>query len=158
MEQLEIKPLHVVFSAALSAFISYLGAVVIPIAVLIVAMVIDYATGMAAAWHNKELSSKRGLFGIVKKVSYLALVSVGMIIDWIIISGLQQVNIQFPLPFIVSVILTIWLIVNELISILENLDAIGVPQPKFLIKIIKRLKATTEKTMEIDEEKWEVKK
>lgn len=148
----EGKTLQTVFSAALAAFVSYLGVVAIPVAVLIIAMIIDYVTGMVSAWHSKELSSRKGLFGIVKKASYLAMVAVGMIIDWIIISGFQQANIKFPLPFIVSIILAIWLIINELISILENLDVIGVPQPKFLMKLIKRLKTATEKTIESEDE------
>lgn len=46
---------------------------------LIFAMIIDYATGMSAAWYNSELSSKKGVKGIVKKVGYLALVVAAMI-------------------------------------------------------------------------------
>jgi phage-related holin len=43
-------------------------------------------------------------------------------------------------------LVTIWLIINEMISILENLSKIGVPIPEFLKKIIGRLKNTVEKT------------
>ena len=47
---------------------------------------------------------------------------------------------------------TIWLGINELISILENLGSIGVPLPKFLLKIIKKLKTTTENKVESGDE------
>ena len=38
----------------------------------------------------------------------------------------------------------IWLIINELISILENLSKMGVPMPNFLMKVVKKLKIIVE--------------
>ena len=144
MLQTDERSLQVIFSAALAALISYLGVVAIPVTVLMAAMIIDYVTGMAAAWHNKKLSSKKGLSGIIKKISYLALVCVGMGVDWLIYSGLSQAGISTEHSVFFGVLVTVWLIINELISILENLKAIGVPMPTFLIKIVKRLKITAE--------------
>ena len=43
-------------------------------------------------------------------------------------------------------IITIWLIINELISILENLGEMNIPLPQFLIKTIKSLKGNVENT------------
>ena len=144
MLQTDERSLQVIFSAALAALISYLGVVAIPVTVLMAAMIIDYVTGMAAAWHNKKLSSKKGLSGIIKKISYLALVCVGMGVDWLIYSGLSQAGISTEHSVFFGVLVTVWLIINELISILENLKAIGVPLPTFLTKIVKRLKITAE--------------
>ena len=62
------KELQVFVSAAFAGLLYYLGIVSIPIIMLIFAMIIDYATGMSAAFYNSELSSKRGVKGIVKKV------------------------------------------------------------------------------------------
>ena len=135
---------QVIFYAALSALTNYLGIVVIPIIVLIVSMIVDYATGMSAAWCNSELSSKKGAKGIVKKVSYLALVVVAMMIDWLIYQGLQQINVNMEYSVFFAVLVAIWLIINELISILENLSKIGVPIPKFMTKIIEKIKITVE--------------
>ena len=142
MLQTDERSLQVIFSAALAALISYLGVVAIPVTVLMAAMIIDYVTGMAAAWHNKKLSSKKGLSGIIKKISYLALICVGMGVDWLICSGLSQAGISTEHSVFCGVLVTVWLNINELISILENLKAIGVPLPTFLIKIVKRLKIT----------------
>lgn len=140
--------------AALMTMISYYcGIVAAPIIVLIAVMVIDYVTGMVAAWKGKELSSKKGVFGIVKKVCYLALVCVGMGVDWLIYSGLRQVGVALDYTIFFGVLVTVWLIINELISILENLGGIGVPLPKFLLTVINRLKITTEKKFENEEEK-----
>ena len=139
------KELQMFISAAFAGLMYYLGIVSIPIVMLICAMVIDYATGIMAAWTNSELSSKRGVKGIVKKVGYLALVVAAMILDWLIFQGLQQINVDLHYSIFFAVFVTVWLIINELISTLENLSRIGVPIPNFMKKLIDRLKTTVEK-------------
>ena len=139
------KELQMFISAAFAGLLYYLGIVAVPIIMLIGAMIIDYATGMMAAWTNSELSSKRGVKGIVKKVGYLALVVAAMILDWLISQGLQQINLDLHYSVFFAVLVTVWLIINELISTLENLSRIGVPIPNFMKKIIDRLKTTVEK-------------
>ena len=139
------KEFQVFISAAFAGLLYYLGIVSIPIVMLICAMVIDYATGIMAAWTNSELSSKRGVKGIVKKVGYLALVVAAMILDWLVFQGLQQINVDLHYSIFFAVFVTVWLIINELISTLENLSRIGVPIPNFMKKLIDRLKTTVEK-------------
>ena len=131
-------------SAVITGLLYYLGIVAVPIIILIVAMIIDYVTGMLSAWLNAELSSKKGIKGIVKKVSYLALVAVAMIVDWLIFQGLQQINVDLHYSVFFAVLVTVWLIINELISVLENLSRMGVPIPNFLKNLINRLKATVD--------------
>lgn len=131
-------------SAVITGLLYYLDIVAVPIIILIVAMIIDYTTGMLSAWLNAELSSKKGIKGIVKKVSYLALVAVAMIVDWLIFQGLQQINVDLNYRVFFAVLVTVWLIINELISVLENLSRMGVPIPNFLKKMIDRLKTTVD--------------
>ena len=142
------KEMQMFTSAVLAGLMYYLGIVVIPIIMLIFAMIVDYITGMSAAWYNAELSSKKGIKGIVKKVSYLALVVVAMIIDWLISQGLQQINVDLHYSVFFAVLVAVWLIINELISTLENLSRMGVPIPSFLKKIINRLKTTVDESEE----------
>ena len=149
--KIEEKSLQAVFSASIAALTSYLGIVAVPVTVLVFAMIIDYITGMISAWHSSELSSKKGIFGIIKKTSYLALVCVGMGVDWLIYSGIKQVGIDLDYTIFFGLLVTIWLIINELISILENLGLIGVPLPKFLFAVIKRLKNHTECVVESED-------
>lgn len=141
---IEGKTAQAAFAAAISAVIYYLGIVAVPIIILIVAMIIDYITGMLSAWLNAELSSKKGIKGIVKKISYLALVAVAMIVDWLIFQGLQQINVDLHYSVFFAVLVTVWLIINELISVLENLSRMSVPIPNFLKKLIDRLKNTVD--------------
>jgi len=133
-------------SAVITGLLHYLGIVAVPIIILIVAMIIDYVTGMMSAWLNSELSSKKGIKGIVKKISYLALVAVAMIVDWLICCGLQQINVDIKYTVFFAVLVAVWLIINELISVLENLAKMGVPIPNFLKKLINRLKTTIDES------------
>ena len=144
--------IQAVITAALAALTYYFSVLAAPIIVLTAVMVIDYITGMISAWHNSELSSKKGLFGIVKKLCYLALVCVGMGVDWLIYSGMVQIGITMNYTIFFGILVAIWLIINELISILENLNRIGVPLPKFITSVVKKLKNTVEKSIDESEE------
>lgn len=133
-----------VLTAAMAALMAYLGHLAIPVIVLAAVMLLDYGTGIAKAWIRGELSSKIGILGILKKISYLVVVAVGMIIDWVIQAGMTELHINYKLEFLFAMIVIIWLILNELISILENVAAIGAPVPKWLTKIITKLQNQTE--------------
>jgi toxin secretion/phage lysis holin len=135
---------HALISVALGGLSAYMRVMFVPLVVLIGVMIIDYMSGMLKAWGNEELSSKVGLRGIVKKLSYLMLVCVAGVVDWLLWSGLRQVGISLDFGFCFGLIVTIWLIVNELISILENLEALKVPMPKFLKNVVKHLKNAVE--------------
>ena len=141
MKETSFKALIAVVCGGLSA---YFGVIGVPLAVLFAAMCIDYGTGMAKAWITGELSSRVGVLGIVKKVGYLVTVCVAAIVDWLLLSGLKQVGISIGMEFLFGMMVTIWFIVNECISILENLASIGVPLPKFLTAMIQRLAAVVD--------------
>jgi len=145
------KTWHAVIAVALGGLSAYMRLMFVPLVVLIAVMVIDYMSGMLKAWGNEELSSRVGLKGIVKKLCYLMLVCVAGVVDWLIYSGLRQVGITLNFGFCFGLIVTIWLIINELISILENLEALHVPMPGFLSKIIKHLQTAVEVRAESDE-------
>lgn len=115
-----------------------------PVALLFVVMLIDYASGVANAYTKGEWSSKVGIKGIVKKVGYMGVVIVAAVFDWLIYSGLKGVGVTFDGSYYFGLIVTIWLIINECISILENLGELGVPLPGFLIKGIKKLQKNIE--------------
>lgn len=127
--------------ALASVLLAYFSQVWIPLVVLIVCMVIDYLSGIIKAYMTKTLSSAKGTRGILKKVGYLIVISVAMICDWVIGSGILGVEVSF---FLASIVI-VWLALNELLSILENMVDIGVPFPTFLIDLIDSLQKMTEK-------------
>lgn len=112
------------------------------------AMVIDYLSGMVSAWVKCELSSRVGVLGIVKKVAYLLAVAVAIVADWVVQVAGAEIGIDFGGFFFFGLLVTIWLVLNECISILENISEIGVPLPAFLLKLIEKLKKTVENTGE----------
>lgn len=137
-----------VFVTALAGLLAYMKIIAVPIAVLFVFMLLDYITGLAAAWVKHELSSQVGINGIIKKVMYFVLVAVGIGADWLINYGLRAIDIHFQYGYIIGLFVTIWLIVNELLSILENIGKINShAYPKFLKDLLSHIKkAIDEKT------------
>ena len=71
METLQGKGAQIAISGFLTLIVYYFNIVAVPIIVLAIAMVIDYITGMISAWHNTKLSSKKGIFGIIKKDRFI---------------------------------------------------------------------------------------
>lgn len=138
------KTWHSLIAVAIGGISAYMRMIFIPLVVLAAVMIIDYMSGMLKAWGNDELSSKVGLKGIIKKLCYLMLVCVAGVVDWLIFSGLRKVGITLDFGFCFGVIVTIWLIINELISILENLEALKVPMPSFLRALVGHLKQAVE--------------
>lgn len=141
-----------ILAAAVGALCSYAAALVVPLAVLLAVMVGDYVSGMAKAWSTGTLCSKTGLRGIVKKLGYLVLVGVAGVMDWLVRYGLAQVGVTVTLDFLLSAMVTVWLIINELLSILENIAALGGPVPGFLRKLLARLKNAVESKAEEEEQ------
>lgn len=142
-----------IFAAVSAAIVAYLNILLVPLIILIVVMIIDYLSGMAQAYVSHTLNSRIGVVGILKKVGYLATVAVAVIADYIISEALILLGTNIKLSYYIGLVVTIWFIINELISILENLAEIGTPIPKFLTKIIKRLKITVEKKTDTEESK-----
>lgn len=142
---MEDKSLKAIFSAAAAAFSIYFNMLAVPVAVLIAAMAADYLTGLYSAYINRCLSSKTGLKGIIKKLGYLMLIAAAMFADYLIHAGFQYVNIKMDCSFWAGILVTFWLIVNELISIIENLIKTDIPVPKFLSTLIAQLKDRIEK-------------
>ena len=141
--------LKAVFSAALATMFIYLSELIIPLIILILAMALDYITGMYKAWMTKTLSSKAGIRGIIKKASYLVIVCVAMLTDWLIAAMMSKVGVPIPVTYALGAMVIVWLILNELISILENLAVVGVPVPGFLMTVVKKLKQHEESEAEV---------
>lgn len=141
---MEHGALKMFMAAACAAVWSYAQDIVAPLIVLIIVMIIDYISGVLAAWANDELDSRTGIIGIVKKISYLGLVVVGCVIDYLVsMLGSQLGGTEVSIRAIGLVVIC-WLIINELISILENVAKQGGPVPPFLAPLLSHLKSTTE--------------
>ncbi|MDD3225816.1 MAG: phage holin family protein [Clostridium sp.] len=135
------------FVISIGTFLSAkLGMLYVVIPFLLIAMVGDYVTGMLASRKEGTTNSKTGMWGIIKKLMYGVEVAVGMTVDWLIINVCSSIGINFPTVTFFGLLVAIWLIVNELISILENLTRLEAPMPPFLIKIVSTFKVAVEKS------------
>lgn len=74
------------------------------------------------------------------------LVVVGGVLDWIITYAAENAGINIGVSFVVACVVCVWLMVNEIISILENMTDIGVKFPPFLLKLAQHIKAKSEET------------
>ena len=81
-----------------------------------------------------------------------------MVCDFLLSKGLSAVGIGTAMEGFVAVLVTVWLTINELLSILENLTLVGVPLPGFLKKTVKRMLVSTERRADPDAEDAEEQK
>lgn len=102
------------------------------LAALITLIVLDYITGLAKAAYQRQLSSKIGFQGIVKKIVLLILVAAANALQ-LLLSG------SLPLREMVLV----FFIANEGLSLLEN-AAVFVPIPNALKKAFLQLRDNAE--------------
>ena len=121
-----------------SVLSSFLGVLYIPVLLMVSCNVIDYITGLAAAKYRKDggISSYKSIRGIVKKVTMWLLVAVGVIIDSLISYSANTIGLNIPFKFLVACVVAIWIVCNELISILENMIDIAKLPPKIILIII----------------------
>ena len=118
-----------VSSVILTFTIYYLGGFDVALKSLLVIIVIDYITGVLSAIYNKELSSKIGFRGIIKKFSYIFIVALSVVLDKIL--GNTGTVRNLVIYFFVA---------NDGISILENVSEMNIPLPKKLLEILEQLK------------------
>lgn len=106
----------------------FLGGWDVLIQVLITLIILDYVTGIFAGYVQKELSSRVGYLGIVKKVSILILVVVAVMVDRLMESSICRVTVC---SFFIG---------NEGISIMENCAECGIPIPQKLLAALKQIR------------------
>ena len=137
--------LKAVLIVVISAIMDLLGILAIPAFLMVGCNLIDYITGLIASKYREEqISSYKGMRGIIKKVCMWLLVVVGAMIDVLIKYAASTMGLSIQIPFIVATLVAVWIIANEIISILENIIDIGVELPPFLMPIVKRIKKEVE--------------
>lgn len=137
----------------ISGVMDLLGILAIPVFLMVGCNIIDYITGlMASKYREEQISSYKGIRGITKKVCMWLLVVVGSFIDVIINYAAQYMGIGFKIPFIVATFVAVWIVVNEIISILENMIDIGINLPPFLMPLVRRIKKEIETIANEDNE------
>ena len=112
-----------------TGFIYLLGGVDVAMSCLLIAISLDYVSGLIKAYVTKSLSSKIGLRGILKKVGVLLVVMLAVLIDRV--TGETGA---------IRTLVIYYFVANEGLSIVENLAQAEVPIPKSINKALKALK------------------
>lgn len=138
----DIKGIFVFFFALLSA---WLGALAVPVYIMVGFNIIDYGTGLMAAPHRGETrNSYKGIQGIAKKVCMWLLVAVAAMVDVALQYAASIVKLKIPFSGTIAAVVALWIVFNELISILENIRDIGVRLPPWLLPLAEYAKKITE--------------
>ena len=112
-----------------TGLIYLLGGLDIAMTCLLIAIILDYVSGMLKAFITKQVSSKIGFKGILKKVSILLVVMFAVLIDRV--TGETGA---------IRTLVVYYFVANEGLSVLENLGQAGVPIPQSIKKALKALK------------------
>ena len=152
-----MKHTVMLIQAAASGALAYISArlgVLFPVLLLLMAMmVVDYITGMMASKaeamdHPDDPScgwnSKKGAKGIIKKVGYLCVIAVAMVADYIIVNVAGTMGYEMPVTAVFGLMVAVWYLLNEMLSIIENAGRMGAPVPEWLAKYITVLKNKAE--------------
>lgn len=112
-------------------------------------MILDYISGMLASRaealkhpDNPKYgwSSKKSIMGIYKKIGYITTIIVAICSDYVIFNLLEEIGIPHNIKTIFGLLIIIWFIINELLSILENAKRMGVKLPKFIVNALTSIK------------------
>lgn len=118
-----------ILSSAITFIVYLLGGFDIAITCLLIAIVLDYVSGIIKAFITKEASSKIGFKGIIKKTAILLIVMLAVLVDRV--TGESGA---------IRTLVIYYFVANEGLSILENLGEAGVPIPSIIKDSLKSLK------------------
>lgn len=123
------KTINFFMSTCLTTIVYYLGGLDTALKTLLILMVLDYITGVCKAIVNKEINSIIGAKGIIKKVGYLVIVAVSVLLDAVVgdTGAIRNLVVYF-------------FVANEGISILENWGKMGLPLPKKIMEVLEQIK------------------
>ena len=117
-------------SGLIGALVSYaVDGLGMAVTVLIGFMAIDYITGIMGGIVNRNLNSRVGFNGIIRKIYYLMLVGSVYMLS-LVIPGIEYAGDGAAIAFCVL----------EFISITENGTKMGLPMPDFIKNILSIVK------------------
>ena len=112
-----------------TVFIFIFGEWDISLQCIVIAIVLDYISGLIKGFCTKSLSSKIGIQGLLKKVGILCIVALATMIDHV--TGESGA---------IRTLVIYYFVANEGLSVLENLAQAGLPIPQSIKKALKALK------------------
>lgn len=150
MSEMYYNPLSVIVKGIVGAvcgIISYvLGGINHLTIILVILMIIDYVSGVAAAIvAERKFSTKIAMKGLLKKVMFLFFVLFGYMLDMVVmtIAVYGFLNVENFRAF--GIIVSCYLIGTEGLSIMKNFSDCGLPTPAPFLKLFQFLQGLGEK-------------
>ena len=143
--------LSIAFGSVATFFQQY-GVLIMLVAV---AIVFDLVTALikVKASENEVWCSEKCRKGLFKKLALLVGMSFGFFMDWFIPYVLLNMHITLPFSLPFSMIISFYIVLNEAISVCENLYAAN-PEimPKWIVKLLTNIKEKIENEPETEKE------
>lgn len=138
-----IKYAASLFTGLAASFWSLYGAIIICVCV---AIIMDFITGIVAALATGEkISSETGYRGFWKKVALILALAFGIFLDAFIPIMLGVVSLELPFTMPIGTIVGCYIVINEAISIVENINQAA---PNTLPRWIKKILQGAGKTID----------
>ncbi len=139
--------LKIILSSIIGAVATFFSQYGLIILFVTIAIIIDCITGLVKAKATLEgWSSKKATNGFWKKVALLVALAFGMLLDFFIPTALSQIGVTIPFNLPFALVLGCYIVLNECISICENLYEIN-PEimPKWIANLLKVAKKDIDK-------------
>ena len=122
-------------------FQNMLWLLLIPVAM----MGIDIITGLINAWATNSFESAKMRTGLAKKCGEMVVILIGMMFTY-----------GMSLPGYILKGVSAYIIFMELMSVMENLDKLGVPIPAFISKVLNNVDDALQNSEDVEEIKKEL--
>ncbi len=122
--------------------------------VWILAMALDYISGTAKAKKLGAWSSSVARDGLWHKTGEIISVLVALLLDvaiGVVLPNIPGLSVNIKYSFLLCPLVTVWYIITEAGSIIENVGEMGAPIPGWLKKAIAALRDTVDKTADGNE-------
>lgn len=129
-----VKAAIAAFFTALAAFLGWKGIMAV---VWVVAMLLDYISGTAAACKVGDWCSATARQGLWHKGGMILVVTVAAVADGVLVLICEHLPLGIDWPAIILPLVLAWYIITELGSILENAVKLGAAVPSWLTKLLK---------------------
>lgn len=97
----------------------------------VILMGFDILTGFINAWSKKEIQSKKLRTGLSKKIGEISILVIG-----------EFISFALRIPPALMKGISIYIMIMEGISILENCVKLGIPVPEFIKKVLNNVSDT----------------
>ena len=109
-------------------------------------VIMDIITGFINALYRKEVSSTVLRRGLINKIFYIFYVWIGILGDKVLIQVIGHHIMFGENEVLLRNVIIIYIILEELVSLLENFVLLGMPLPKWLVSCLKQVKNVTDST------------